>query len=219
MDLYDGAIRYGDVVFQRVMGVLESEGLAGETLVIYTSDHGEAFAEHENWYGHTGTPYIEKLRIPLVMAAPGILPEGVRRGAPVSILDLAPTILSALRLPAEPQFDGISAWPLALGASGNPFWTRPIYALGGSTLCLIQFPWTLLFDSNPDKCALYFANDFRQAHNVAHLFPAIFLQLAAQTWAWEQFQHTAAEAIRKHPTQPVRVDTDVQEILRGMGYF
>ena len=74
-------------------------------LVIFTSDHGEAFLEHDD-IGHGGTLYGEQLRVPLVVQ----YPDG-RRGLdarPASGLDLVPTVLDVAGLAADPDLPGRS---------------------------------------------------------------------------------------------------------------
>lgn len=103
--LYDGEIRYTDDEVGRLMGRLKERGLADGTLVLVTSDHGEEFLDHGSWE-HQKTLYEEVVRIPLLVAGPGIAPR--REGKPVDLLDVAPTILDFLRLPVPPTMKGRS---------------------------------------------------------------------------------------------------------------
>ena len=74
--------------------------------------------------GHEGQVADGVLRVPLVMRQPGRLPEGARVAAQVGLLDLAPTILEVLEVPAPESFRGASLLPLIRGesAEGRP-WT------------------------------------------------------------------------------------------------
>lgn len=71
-----------------VLGALEAAGMAEDTLVLFTSDHGEMLGEKGFWA--KSTMYESSARVPLSMAGPGVAPG--RREDPVSLLDLAPTI-------------------------------------------------------------------------------------------------------------------------------
>ncbi len=91
---YDECIAYLDQHVGVLFAELERLGLLNETLVIVTSDHGEAFGNH-NLFGHGNSLYIETLRVPLIVRWPGHVPAGLRVGAavgqeriPVTILDL-----------------------------------------------------------------------------------------------------------------------------------
>lgn len=93
---YDQEARYTDDHVGPFLAHLARLGLAERTIVVILSDHGEEFGEHGGM-GHGRTLHREVLRVPLVIAAPGLLaPAEV--AAPVSLLDVAPTILDLLGL-------------------------------------------------------------------------------------------------------------------------
>ena len=110
---YDASIRYVDDVLARFWARVEELGLADDTTLIVTSDHGESFFEHGR-LAHTQA-YPEDLLVPLVMAHPS-LTDGVRVPALTSLVDLAPTIyeLTGVETPA-----GLSGRSLA------PYLTAP----------------------------------------------------------------------------------------------
>ena len=69
IDLYDGEIRYFDSEFGRLMSELKKRELYDNSIIIYTSDHGEAFWEH-GLVGHGTALYDEMLKVPLVVKWP-----------------------------------------------------------------------------------------------------------------------------------------------------
>jgi arylsulfatase A-like enzyme len=103
--LYDGEIRYVDDELGTLFDHLRARGLDRNTLVIVTSDHGEEFLDHGSWE-HQKTLYEEVIRIPLVISGPGVKPR--RESQPVSLLDIAPTILAWAGLTSPPSFRGTS---------------------------------------------------------------------------------------------------------------
>jgi arylsulfatase A-like enzyme len=105
IDLYDAGIRQLDAVLARLFGYLETSGLDRDTLVVITSDHGEEFLEHGSVL-HGRTHFEELISIPLLLRGPGV-PQGLRIPNPVSLVDVVPTILSLLGLPAPDGLDGI----------------------------------------------------------------------------------------------------------------
>jgi len=116
---YYGAIAYVDDLVGRLMGALRSAGLAEDTIVILTSDHGEMLGERGLWYKMS---FFEgSSRVPLVMANPGRF--GPRRvAASVSLIDLMPTLVElaggtvqSLGVPT----DGRSLAPHLRGAGGH----------------------------------------------------------------------------------------------------
>jgi arylsulfatase A-like enzyme len=101
--LYDGEIRYTDDEIGRVLDHLKIRGLDRRTLVVVTSDHGEEFLDHGSWE-HQKTLYEEVVRVPLLVAGPGVAPR--REPAQTSLLDVAPTILAWAGLPQPAEWQG-----------------------------------------------------------------------------------------------------------------
>ena len=91
--LYDGEVRYVDVNIGRVVDTLKRLRLYDESLIVFTSDHGEEFWEHGR-VGHGHSLYEELLRVPLIVKLPGSTQRG-RLQAAVSTASVAPTILEA----------------------------------------------------------------------------------------------------------------------------
>ncbi len=89
--LYDGEVRWTDATVEALMGALRDEGVADDTLVVITADHGEEFLDHGR-KGHRVTLYEEMLRVPLVFWLPGRV-RAQRIDKPVGLVDVAPTIL------------------------------------------------------------------------------------------------------------------------------
>jgi arylsulfatase A-like enzyme len=103
--LYDGEIRYTDDELGRVLDHLKARGLDRSTLLVAASDHGEEFLEHGSWE-HQKTLYEEVVRVPLIVNGPGVAPR--REPAQTSLLDVAPTVLAWLGLPAQVTHRGTS---------------------------------------------------------------------------------------------------------------
>lgn len=115
---YFASISYIDDQLGEMLGVLERTGMAEDTAVVFVSDHGDMLGERGLWFKMSFRE--PSARVPLTIAAPG-LPAG-RVDAPVSALDLAPTLLALAGLDPEaamPGSDGRSLLPLAQGAGGR----------------------------------------------------------------------------------------------------
>jgi len=102
---YDGLVRQADDQFARLRAALERKGFWRDALVVYLADHGEQFFEHGGQF-HGDTLFEETLRIPLIVRASGWGVAGDRIVAPVSILDLLPSIAHWAGLPADPRWAG-----------------------------------------------------------------------------------------------------------------
>ncbi|APW59960.1 sulfatase [Paludisphaera borealis] len=106
-DAYDDCLVYLDSQIGRLLAELESRGKLQNTLVIVTSDHGEGFGEH-GLAGHGVSLYRSELHIPLMLVHPTRTPAGTVVSEPVSLRDVAPTILDLLDLGTAPTFAGKS---------------------------------------------------------------------------------------------------------------
>ena len=113
---YDSSIRYVDSVLGGLFAELERLGLAANTVVVVTSDHGEAFGEHGE--GGHGYLYDNNAVVPLVIRAPGA--PGRTLGEQVRSVDVAPTVLDLLGAPPMPDTDGVSLRPVLAGEASQP---------------------------------------------------------------------------------------------------
>jgi choline-sulfatase len=100
-----------DVEIGRVLDALERLGLAEDTLVVYTSDHGEPLGDHETWW--KCNMYEPSVGIPMIARGPGIEADTVE--APVSLLDLVPTMADALGVEHDEAWRGRSQWGVLTG--------------------------------------------------------------------------------------------------------
>ncbi len=110
IDRYDAGIRQMDAEIKRFVGFLRERGVWEDTLFVLTSDHGEEFFEHGGVL-HGQTQYQEAIRVPLVVRGPGV-PRGKRVSAPLSLIDVTPTLLARGRIAAPAGLDGIDLAPL-----------------------------------------------------------------------------------------------------------
>ena len=105
-DCYDDCIAFLDEQLGRLLDELERQGLLDNTVVIITSDHGEAFGDH-GLFGHGPSLYLDEIGVPLVILSPGA-PAGRVVDEPVSLRDLPATVVDQLGLSAGSPFPGRS---------------------------------------------------------------------------------------------------------------
>ena len=115
---YYGMVTYMDDMVGRLLAVLDESGLIDNTVVIFTSDHGDMLGERGMRYKFN--PFEWSLRIPMVISAPGGV-KGVRAKTLVSLLDMLPTFVDlgsdgAPPAPIDP-IDGRSLAPILYGDS------------------------------------------------------------------------------------------------------
>ena len=115
--LYDGGVARVDRLLGEFFAGLEARGEYEEALVIVTSDHGEDFYDHGVWIGHGLFLYQSELRIPLIVKLPrrlGVEPGRVE--SPVGLVDVMPTVLDVLGVPAPPGLQGSSLMRFVTGS-------------------------------------------------------------------------------------------------------
>jgi choline-sulfatase len=106
-----------DALIGDVLQCLADEGLDDDTLVVYTTDHGDQLGERGLWWKHT--LYEDSIRVPLLMRWRERLPAGERRGNVANLIDVAATMVDALGGPALPHGRGRSLLGAARDAGAS----------------------------------------------------------------------------------------------------
>jgi arylsulfatase A-like enzyme len=109
--LYDAEIRWTDEHLGELLDLLDELGVADDTIVVLTSDHGEEFWEHTRW-GHQTTLFEDVVRIPMLVRYPRAVPAGVRAGGQARIQDVFPTVAELIELAPPTYLEGTSLAPL-----------------------------------------------------------------------------------------------------------
>ncbi len=102
---YDSEIAFTDFYIGKFIKELKRLGLYNEALIIFHSDHGESFGEH-NYFKHGRKLYNSTLHVPLIIKLPDNRLKNTRRQENVSLLDIGRTIFSALQLLPPSQMEG-----------------------------------------------------------------------------------------------------------------
>ncbi len=183
VDEDDPADRYrGEVLFvNRHLGALvhdvEQHISRDDMILVVASDHGEEFGEHGG-AAHVYALYEETLRVPLLIAAPGAAPR--RIDGPVSLADVAPTLVNLVGAAPLTDADGVS---LAGALRGEPLPQRPLLAqtvrLGRSQRAIIDGTYKLIYDSRFDTYELFdLAQDPGEQWSLTDALPDVSAALA-----------------------------------------
>ncbi len=116
---YDGDVAYGDREFGRFLRELKARGLYERALIVFLADHGEEFLDHGKWL-HGRSVFDELIRIPLVVKFPKGRDRGKRIAQQVRSVDVLPTVLAAMDLPAAPGLAGHPLQPVVRGGAPEP---------------------------------------------------------------------------------------------------
>jgi arylsulfatase A-like enzyme len=234
--LYDGAIAYVDSQIRRLWETLGTLGVGERTFLAVTSDHGEELWDSPDFrakyefdprgigsVGHGHSLLEELLRVPLLLAGPGI--EAARVSTRVAQIDVAPGLLELLGVEAPAGFRGRSLLATAAAESrrsssseqrdGRPLLSEDIaYGYDAKALYLGRYKY-IAYQDAPDRPAFLFdlAADPEEKHDLAAERPQIVREMVA---ALEELTAglEPAQADRSVP----RLDEETERRLEALGY-
>jgi arylsulfatase A-like enzyme/cytochrome c-type biogenesis protein CcmH/NrfG len=206
---YDGEVAAADQVVGELVAELRRLGIYERALIFLVSDHGEGLGEHgEDEHGLL--LYRETLQVPLLMKLPGGAFAGAASAAPAQLVDVVPTVLSALDLPLPEGLPGSSL----LGLLGAAPPARRIYS--ETFYPRLHFGWSDLasliddrhhYIAGPEPELYDLAADSRELSNLA----ATERRAAAEL-------RGALEAYDRTLTEPGEVDAATRDALAALGY-
>jgi arylsulfatase A-like enzyme len=220
VQLYDAGIRQMDAELARFFDLLDGQGLLEQAVIFITSDHGEEFMDHGSLQ-HAVTQYQEMLHVPLLVRGPGI-PEGVRESTPVSLIDIAPTILGLAGIQVDHEFDGIDLARLWQGQPPPDVEARTLYGeapgviggAGGKKLfrSIREGRYKLQFESYQGTYELYdLEADPNEQTNIAEREPEVRQRL---------IQAMKKRYWNLEPDDPnAEIGAEDAARLRALGYF
>ena len=224
---YDGEVRYADAQIARVLAWLDAHALRDRTLVVVAGDHGEGLGDHGE-RTHGMLLYDSTLRVPLIVSMPGTV--AAKRDDPVSLADIAPTVLRAtgVAVPAGMKgrdlLAGVRLKPdttyrdgdadvrsVRLQADLSDLYSETEYprVAGWSPLhALTDGRWMAI--SGAGATSLYdLQNDPREERDVSAAQPSVTAALASRI-----------DAIRRRAARPAgrAISSDAAQRLRSLGY-
>jgi choline-sulfatase len=217
---YLAAIRWLDDVVERLRDELEEADLAENTVMIFASDHAEAFGENQK-HGHAQNVLTPVLHVPLVIRLPFAI-EPVRVHTQVRNLDIAPTILELVGLPIPASFQGESLLPLIMSGETAP--DRVTYASLGAPIMrgaveqvsVSDGSWTMARNLDEEGKELLFDREIDPLEdaNIVSLEPQEAARMRSLLDA-----HLAMEPNIEIRESDVRINPVIAERLRALGYL
>ena len=215
--LYDGEVAFLNRYIDQLMGWLKGMGLKKSTLVVLTADHGESLGEHD-YIGHSRVLFDQALRVPLIFLCPGRVPAGLVVRRPVQSIDLLPTILDLMRVPAPAGIQGVSLVPLLRGGDlsrpEETFAERRRYEAAEEVFSVRSARWKYIV-SSPGGEALYdLAGDPGELKDVAKDRPDEVRRFRERLDRWKSRIPEAADEKGRGGLRE-----GVRERLEALGYM
>jgi arylsulfatase A-like enzyme len=149
--------------FGRLLNAVDKAGISDNTIVVFTSDHGEMFGAHGRRAKNIF--YEEAARVPFLISYPGYIPGGTVSDACIGTVDIMPTILSLMDLPVPSDVEGADLSHCALGRKGPQVQAALLQNTGACADWQNGYEWRALRDKRYtyaqyrlDKSELLFDN-------------------------------------------------------------
>lgn len=216
---YRAEVEYMDSEIGRFLDQLRKLKLYENTLFVIVGDHGEGLGEYHNTFGdphigHIHFLYDVYLRVPFIITYPGHLRGGKIIETPVTLLDVAPTILSLMRWEKMPQQMGRSLWPLKKQE------TRPLYfetyrpESVRDRFAIWQRPWHLIITPEDRRLEVFnFEQDPLEKNDLSSEVGTNGEVQQLKKWL-EEFARTALKE-----KEEIAIDRKTEEMLRSLGYI
>ena len=204
---YWGYCAYIDKQVGAVLQALTDAGREDDTIVIFTSDHGDMVAAHGMVWKWDHCGYEELFRVPLLIRGPEVTAAGRSTPALVSSIDLLPTLLELIGVASPEGIQGRSMVPLLSGQQ-DTFRERIFCDSIDTALVTYDGRWKYVLSWLPrDIDELYdLQNDAGELHNLANdpEYQYIVSQMREHIFNWlDETNHPYAEVIRRAAEQPV----------------
>ena len=190
---YLNVLRETDRQLGRIFAALRERGLADDTLVVVTGDHGEAFGDPHSQRGHGLTVYEEEMNVPLMFWNPRLFPEGQRLDAVGGHVDVNPTIADIIGVKPSGEWQGHSLFDPA--RPNRAFFFASIsseYLFG-----VRDGQWKYVLDATSERESLYdLAADPREQESVARRDPERCKRMRQRVGAWVAFEEDFLHAKR-----------------------
>jgi arylsulfatase A-like enzyme len=184
----------------RLFDGLRQRGLAEDTLVLVTGDHGECFGDPHPTWGHGFRLYQEGIRIPLLIVNPGPEPAPGRSLTVGGHVDINPTITDLMGWPASPTWQGHSLFDPTRPPRTYFYAANEDYLLG-----VREGDWKYIYNATRGREELYdLARDLDEKQNRAAEEPERCRRLRQRLAAWKDHTGRHLARLRALPANVVR---------------
>jgi phosphoglycerol transferase MdoB-like AlkP superfamily enzyme len=190
LDLYLNALHESDREIGRLLDGLRSRGIADDTLVVITGDHGEAFGHPHDTYGHGAKIYQENVQVPLVLWNPKMF-SGERADTVGSQIDLNPTIMHLMGMEPAESWQGNSLFDPERPNRAYFYAANDDYWFG-----VRDGRWKYIYNATIGRDMLFdIAEDPEEQRDVAGDHPDLCRDLRRRLAAWMKYEKQLLETL------------------------
>lgn len=191
-EIYRAMLERVDRGVGEILAELDRQGIAENTLVVFSSDNGgERWSRMTPLFHHKATLWEGGIRVPCLMRWPAKLPRGKTTAQPAITMDLHATFLAlaGVAAPKEKPLDGIDLLPLITAAPGAPLRERTFFwrmdRSNRKQRAIREGDWKYLNDGNTMDLLFNLTADIGERTNLNYLRPEITDRLKKKLAAWE----------------------------------
>ena len=164
---YYASITFADAQVGRILDALQETGLAKNTIVVFTSDHGYHMGEHGHW--QKTTLFENAARVPLIIAGPGTKAVGKSTATPAEMIDFYPTLAELCGLSAPKYLSGVSLASVLKDPSATPRKSALTQYASGYSIRTPRYRYTEWGKDGSDGAELYdHKSDANEMKNLAN---------------------------------------------------
>jgi choline-sulfatase len=204
---YYATISFADAQVGKVLETLETTGLAKDTVVVFTSDHGYHMGEHGHW--QKTTLFENATRVPLIISSPDQRDKGGVVTSPVEMVDIYPTLAELSGLEAPDFLSGVSLAASMDNSSVKPRESALSQYMQGYSIRTERFRYTEWGEKGAEGVELYGCQDDpEELKNLAHSggedFVGVISELSEKLHQRIAEANEAPEGIRQNRFQNER---------------
>jgi len=218
---YRKDVEYMDRNFGEFLKKLENLGLMGNTHILVAGDHGEGLGDYRNYngephFGHIFFLYDVYMKVPFILYNPFSDKRGMRIKEPVSLLDIAPTIMDTMGFKRLSHFQGRNLNDLGLDEKEDHFIFQETYKPQAirNKFAVLHYPLHLIFTPDAAKYELYDLGNDAEKRNDLYEEKAKMDRVVKMK---EILDNTVRQIMRDKIE--VQIDKDTERMLKTLGYI
>jgi len=216
--LYDGEVLYMDKIFEDILNALRDEGIYDKTVICVTSDHGEEFWEHNDYY-HGQSLYDELVRVPLIFSIPGVgSPKKIQ--SLVSAIDVMPTFFDIAGIEKPALYEGESLMPYIEGEEESK--DKRVFCEGTyyfeKRKAIIENNYKLIMGMESGKVELYdLEQNPEETEDVSFVKPEMMEKMKKELSDWIE-KNNQAPKDSKESANDEKIREEQLNQMKALGY-